>query len=207
LGVGGCLIHSFHEEPAGSRFTLDIELPIEGWVQVEARSLYVREGYGFAVQFVEMDEATRDRLERVIAQRGGVSRRHSDQRFSISERRCSRPIRETRRVSSICKTDRPGTRVARLPILLAAERAKFAEHYVATLSGTSPTRPRTPSAPGQNAGHLAYQLLQHPEVQAAVTCPENAADQTGFEGKVTETRDSPPLSTSRGEMGFEPQAS
>ena len=66
LGVGGCLIHSFHEEPAGRRFTLEIELPVEGWIQVEALSLYVREGYGFAVYFVEMDETTRQRLHRVI---------------------------------------------------------------------------------------------------------------------------------------------
>ena len=67
LSMGGCLIHAFHEEPAGSRFTLDIQLPIEGWIQLEAQSLYVREGYGFAVNFIEMTETTRERLERAIA--------------------------------------------------------------------------------------------------------------------------------------------
>ena len=66
LSVGGCLIHAFHEEPAGRRFALEIELPAEGWIQVQAQSLYMREGYGFAVYFVEMDEATRERIERVI---------------------------------------------------------------------------------------------------------------------------------------------
>jgi hypothetical protein len=68
LSVGGCLIHAFHEEPAGRRFTLEIELPVDGWIQVQAQSLYVREGYGFAVYFVEMDETTRERLERAIKQ-------------------------------------------------------------------------------------------------------------------------------------------
>ena len=66
LSVGGCLIHAFHDEPVGRRFTLEIEVPVEGWIQVEAQSLYVREGYGFAVHFVEMDAATHDRLERAI---------------------------------------------------------------------------------------------------------------------------------------------
>ncbi len=68
LSVGGCLIQAFHEEPAGRRFALEIELPVEGWIQVQAQSLYVREGYGFAVHFVEIDETTRERLARVIEQ-------------------------------------------------------------------------------------------------------------------------------------------
>jgi hypothetical protein len=66
LSAGGCLIQAFHEEPSGRRFALEIELPVEGWIQVEAQSLYMREGYGFAVHFVEMDETTRERLERAI---------------------------------------------------------------------------------------------------------------------------------------------
>ena len=66
LSVGGCLIQSFQQEPAGSRLTLEIELPLEGRIQVEAQSLYVREGYGFAVHFIEMPPSTRERLERGI---------------------------------------------------------------------------------------------------------------------------------------------
>ena len=66
LSVGGCLIHAFHDEPAGRRFTLEIELPAEGWIKVEAQSLNMREGYAFAVHFVEMAETTRERLERGI---------------------------------------------------------------------------------------------------------------------------------------------
>jgi hypothetical protein len=66
LSAGGCLIQAFHDEPPGNRFTLEIELPVEGWIQVQAQSLYTREGYGFAVHFVEMDETIRERLERAI---------------------------------------------------------------------------------------------------------------------------------------------
>jgi hypothetical protein len=66
LSVGGCLIQAFHEETVGSRFVLEIELPVEGWLQVQAQTLYLRQGYGFAVHFIEMDEATRERLERAI---------------------------------------------------------------------------------------------------------------------------------------------
>ena len=44
--------------------TLEIELPVEGWIRVEAQSLYVREGFGFAVHFVEMPATTHARLER-----------------------------------------------------------------------------------------------------------------------------------------------
>jgi len=66
LSVGGCLVHAFHDEPAGRRMMLEIEVVTERRIQVEAQSLYVREGYGFAVHFVEMADATRARLERAI---------------------------------------------------------------------------------------------------------------------------------------------
>ena len=68
LSAGGCLIQSHHEQVPGRRFTLEIELPDEGWIEIEAESLYVREGYGFAVRFVSMTDETRASLERVIQQ-------------------------------------------------------------------------------------------------------------------------------------------
>ena len=68
LSIGGCLIQAYHEQAPGRRFTLEIELPDEGWIEIEAESLYVREGYGFAVRFVSMTDETRASLERVIQQ-------------------------------------------------------------------------------------------------------------------------------------------
>jgi hypothetical protein len=70
LSLGGCLIEAHHEQRPGQRFTLEIELPQEGWIQAQAESLYVREGYGFAAKFVEMSDEARQRLERALARLG-----------------------------------------------------------------------------------------------------------------------------------------
>jgi hypothetical protein len=72
LSLGGCLIEAHHEQRPGQRFTLQIELPLEGWVEVQAESLYVREGYGFAAQFVEMSDEVRPRMERALARLGAA---------------------------------------------------------------------------------------------------------------------------------------
>ncbi len=66
LSVGGCLIQALPRAVPGRRFTLEIELPYHGWVSLEAESLYLREGYGFAAKFVEMADPVRDTLESVI---------------------------------------------------------------------------------------------------------------------------------------------
>jgi len=66
LSVGGCLIQAHHEQSPGRRFTLEIELPYHGWVTLEAESLYMRDGYGFAAKFVEMTDAVRGSLEDAI---------------------------------------------------------------------------------------------------------------------------------------------
>lgn len=69
LSLGGCLIQAFHEQAPGRRFTLELELPYEGWMTFEAESVYVRDGYGFAAKFVDMPEDTRVRLESVLWRR------------------------------------------------------------------------------------------------------------------------------------------
>ena len=66
LSLGGCLIQAFHEQAPGRRFTLEIELPYHGWVTVEAESIYVRDGYGFAAKFLEMSDEVRNAIEAVI---------------------------------------------------------------------------------------------------------------------------------------------
>jgi PilZ domain-containing protein len=66
LSEGGCLIQAYHDQAPGQRFTLEIELPYEGWISVEAETLYVRSGYGYAVRFIDVPSETRERLERVI---------------------------------------------------------------------------------------------------------------------------------------------
>ena len=67
LSLGGCLIQAHHVQAPGRRFILEIELPDEGWLQFQAESLYIREGYGFAAKFLDVSDATRQRLERALA--------------------------------------------------------------------------------------------------------------------------------------------
>ena len=66
LSLGGCLIHAYHEQVPGRRFTLEIDLPYRGSVTVEAESLYVRAGYGYAAKFVKVSPETQVILEEVI---------------------------------------------------------------------------------------------------------------------------------------------
>ena len=67
LGVGGCLVESYHQVAPGRRMRLDIDLPEEGTITVEAEALYDRTDYGFAVKFVGVPEPARAVLERTIA--------------------------------------------------------------------------------------------------------------------------------------------
>jgi len=66
LSVGGCLIQSFHEVPVGRRMTLEIDLPVEGTVQLAAESVNTRPDYGFAVKFIDVPEETQQKLARVV---------------------------------------------------------------------------------------------------------------------------------------------
>ena len=67
LSVGGCLIESHVPLSPGRRFTLEIQLPVEGWVSMKAEAVHVREGFGYAVRFVEMSDEVRLRLNLTVA--------------------------------------------------------------------------------------------------------------------------------------------
>ena len=66
LSVGGCLIESLHEEKVGERFTVEIELPEEGWISVEAETLYLRANHEIAVRFLDLSDDTRRILHGVV---------------------------------------------------------------------------------------------------------------------------------------------
>ena len=68
LRHGGCLIESYHEVGIGRRIQIEIDLPGEGWVALEAETLYLRENFGFAVKFVDMDKEARVKLARAVVQ-------------------------------------------------------------------------------------------------------------------------------------------
>jgi hypothetical protein len=66
LSVGGCFINSFDDSPrVGRSFPLMIELPGETFT-VQCETLYSREGFGYAVKFVDLPADTRARLEKIV---------------------------------------------------------------------------------------------------------------------------------------------
>ena len=54
LSVGGALIECFHEEAVGRRMTIEIELPVEGWVTLKAEIVSLRPNFGYAVRWVDV---------------------------------------------------------------------------------------------------------------------------------------------------------
>jgi len=56
LSRGGCFITSMHEQPADVSMTLKLDLPVGGWITVEAVSLPRQNDYGYAVRFTRFDE-------------------------------------------------------------------------------------------------------------------------------------------------------
>jgi PilZ domain len=66
----GCFVDSYHEERSGRRLTLEVHLPDDGWITVQAEVVCSRPG-GFAVQFIETPDETRTRLARFVAARAG----------------------------------------------------------------------------------------------------------------------------------------
>ena len=66
LSIVGCLIQSAHDVPVGRQISIEIDLPYEGTVTLEAESVNTRPGYGYGVAFVDMTNEVRDALERII---------------------------------------------------------------------------------------------------------------------------------------------
>jgi len=68
LSRGGCFVNAMHEQKPGVSFRMKIELPYVGPITVKAMTLYRRAGFGFAVQFVDVNEETASRLEDALEQ-------------------------------------------------------------------------------------------------------------------------------------------
>ena len=66
ISLGGCFVHAMHEQEPGVIVMLQIQLPLEGTLQLKAETLYRRPGFGFAVRFIDMDDQTRTRLARAL---------------------------------------------------------------------------------------------------------------------------------------------
>jgi hypothetical protein len=68
LSEGGCFVNSPHDQQLDVEVVLKIDLPIEGWITVTARTLYRKPGFGFAVRFTQIPEEASARLTKVISQ-------------------------------------------------------------------------------------------------------------------------------------------
>jgi hypothetical protein len=67
LSTGGCFVNSVHEPPArGHVFTINIDLPTGETIGAMCETASVRPGFGYGVQFREMSEDCRARLQRAI---------------------------------------------------------------------------------------------------------------------------------------------
>jgi hypothetical protein len=66
LSLGGCLIESRSPEDRGRRLEIEIDLPWEGWTTFDSEVMTVRPDYGYGVQFVDLPDVIRRRLDRVI---------------------------------------------------------------------------------------------------------------------------------------------
>jgi hypothetical protein len=73
LSLGGCLIESFHEASPGRRLRIQIDLPGEDSLILDAETLYNRTDYGFAVKFIDPSAAALATLARVIDRLKGDS--------------------------------------------------------------------------------------------------------------------------------------
>ena len=84
LSAGGCLIECYYDVAIGKRISLQIELPAEGWITLEAETLYLRDNFGFAVRFIGLSGSNRARIERTI-ERVLVERARSDGGWTLGK--------------------------------------------------------------------------------------------------------------------------
>lgn len=66
LNLGGCFVNSSQESLEGTTSMLKINLSHEGWITVNAETLY-RLQHGFAVRFPSLDSDSESRIARTVA--------------------------------------------------------------------------------------------------------------------------------------------
>ncbi len=66
LSRGGCFVISMHAQTAGTRFTMQIAIPEIGPITLNAETVYSRDEFGFAVRFVDLDNASANALDNAL---------------------------------------------------------------------------------------------------------------------------------------------
>jgi len=68
LTPAGCLIESHEPEQVGLRMQLEIALPEDGWIYVDAEVSSILDGCGYVVNFLDLPAEILNRIERAIRQ-------------------------------------------------------------------------------------------------------------------------------------------
>jgi PilZ domain-containing protein len=66
LSTAGCFVDAEGLVPISTAMKLHIELPGEGWITTQVESVYRLGREGVAMKFVDLDQATRERILREI---------------------------------------------------------------------------------------------------------------------------------------------
>jgi PilZ domain len=75
LSEGGCFVTSLYEGRRGETLVLKIELPHEGWIEVEGETLYNKAGFGYAVRFTSITPHAQEALAAVVDRRRKLAQR------------------------------------------------------------------------------------------------------------------------------------
>ena len=66
LSTAGCFVDAEALVPVATAMKLHIELPGEGWITTQVEAVYRLGRDGMAMKFLDLDQATRDRILREI---------------------------------------------------------------------------------------------------------------------------------------------
>ena len=69
LSESGCFVHSLHAVETGFQLTLGVQPTGEDWLTMKSEVVRGSPGFGFAVRFVEIPDAVRAGLARLVASR------------------------------------------------------------------------------------------------------------------------------------------
>lgn len=84
LSSDGCLLEPYDDIAIGQRITIQLDLPTDSWITLDAEILYLRDKVRFAVRFVDVIEPNRHRLARTIEQLA-VARTRSDGGWTLGQ--------------------------------------------------------------------------------------------------------------------------
>ena len=71
ISTGGCYIDTIAQAPIGEKIKLHISGPDGDSMEFDGKVAYLLEGFGFGVEFLDVDDARRDFLNKLIKASAG----------------------------------------------------------------------------------------------------------------------------------------